>query len=47
MDMAITLVSIASFFGMILAWIVVPSQAVSATEPAAPLVTSPQVAATH
>jgi hypothetical protein len=43
MDMALTLVSIASFFAMILAWIVVPTPASAQAEPeTAPRVTSPQ-----
>jgi hypothetical protein len=42
MDMALTLVSIASFFAMILAWIVVPTTAAKAEPETAPRVTSPQ-----
>jgi hypothetical protein len=44
MDMALTLVSIASFFAMVLAWIVVPGTAVQQPETAQPRVASPQVA---
>jgi hypothetical protein len=40
MDMALTLVSIASFFAMILAWIVVPT-----ATPERETVTAPHVAA--
>jgi hypothetical protein len=44
MDMALTLVSIASFFAMVLAWIVVPTSAAEQPEIAQPRVTAPQVA---
>jgi hypothetical protein len=44
MDMALTLVSIASFFAMILAWIVVPASTASQSQPETPVVTSPQAA---
>ena len=44
MDMALTLVAIASFFAMILAWIVVPTSAAHESQPETPVVTSPQAA---
>ncbi len=42
MDMALTLVSLASFIAMILAWIMVPTSTVRETEPATQTLASPQ-----
>jgi hypothetical protein len=45
MDMALTLVAVASFFAMVLAWIVVPTSAtVAEREAAAQPIASPQAA---
>ena len=45
MEMALTLVSIASFFALVLAWIVMPAAEAPRTAPIAKPVTSPQTAA--
>jgi hypothetical protein len=44
MDMALTLVSIASFFAMVLAWIMVPTSAAEKTEIETAPLAAPQVA---
>ena len=44
MEMALTLIAMASFFGLILAWIVLPASETRTTEAVQPL-TQPQIAA--
>jgi hypothetical protein len=44
MDMALTLISIASFFGLVLAWIALPATTSTEREAAPSTVSSPQTA---